>query len=133
MYEKLAECLAQGKFIEAMFELQEEYLYIDQRSASEAAQLCVLEATIWEALADSSAELDAISKGLSYDPENYELYYMLGLFYRNININRAYLCLEMALHYCKNDDDKVELLIKAVDNLMTEINLPKSIREFGVK
>lgn len=106
MYEKLAECLAQGKFNEALFELQEEYLYIDQRSASEAAQLCVLEATIWEALADSSAELDAISKGLSYDPENYELYYMLGLFYRNININRAYLCLEMALHYCKNDDDK---------------------------
>ena len=33
----------------------------------------------------------------------------------------------------KNDDEKVELLIKAVDNLMTEINLPKSIREFGVK
>ena len=33
----------------------------------------------------------------------------------------------------KNDDEKVELLIKAIDNLMTEINLPKSIREFGVK
>ena len=33
----------------------------------------------------------------------------------------------------KNDDEKVERLIKAVDELMTEINLPKSIREFGVK
>ena len=33
----------------------------------------------------------------------------------------------------KNDDEKVELLIKAVDDLMTEINLPKSIRDFGVK
>ena len=33
----------------------------------------------------------------------------------------------------KNDDEKVQLLIKAVDNLMTEINLPKSIRDFGVK
>ena len=33
----------------------------------------------------------------------------------------------------KNDDEKVELLIKAVDNLMSEINLLKSIREFGVK
>ncbi|MBR6162289.1 iron-containing alcohol dehydrogenase, partial [bacterium] len=33
----------------------------------------------------------------------------------------------------KNDDEKVELLIKAVDELMTDINLPKSIREFGVK
>jgi acetaldehyde dehydrogenase/alcohol dehydrogenase len=33
----------------------------------------------------------------------------------------------------KNDDEKVERLIKAVDELMTEVNLPKSIREFGVK
>ena len=33
----------------------------------------------------------------------------------------------------KTDDEKVERLIKAVDELMTEINLPKSIREFGVK
>ena len=33
----------------------------------------------------------------------------------------------------KTEDEKVELLIKAVDDLMTEINLPKSIREFGVK
>ena len=32
----------------------------------------------------------------------------------------------------KNDDEKVELLIKAVDELMTEINLPKSIRDYGV-
>jgi len=33
----------------------------------------------------------------------------------------------------KNDDEKVKLLIKAIDELMTEINLPKSIKEFGVK
>ncbi len=33
----------------------------------------------------------------------------------------------------KNDDEKVKLLIEAVDKLMTEINLPKSIKEFGVK
>ena len=32
----------------------------------------------------------------------------------------------------KNDDEKVELLIKAVDDLMTSINLPKSIKDFGV-
>ncbi|MCR5557694.1 MAG: glycosyltransferase [Butyrivibrio sp.] len=105
MYEKLSECLAKGEYGNALFELQEEYLHLDQKTGPEAAQLCVLEATIWEGLVDSSAELDAISKGLSFDPTNYELYYMLGLFYRNINVNWAYLCLEMALHYCKNDDD----------------------------
>ena len=32
----------------------------------------------------------------------------------------------------KNDDEKVELLIKAVDDLMDRLNLPKSIKEFGV-
>ncbi|MCQ2753740.1 MAG: bifunctional acetaldehyde-CoA/alcohol dehydrogenase [bacterium] len=32
-----------------------------------------------------------------------------------------------------NDDEKVELLIKAVDDLMTTVELPKSIRDFGVK
>ena len=32
----------------------------------------------------------------------------------------------------KNDDEKVELLIKAVDELMTAIDLPKSIKDFGV-
>ncbi len=33
----------------------------------------------------------------------------------------------------KNDDEKVEILINAVDELMTQVNLPKSIKEFGVK
>ena len=32
----------------------------------------------------------------------------------------------------KNDDEKVELLIKAVDDLMKKINLPNSIKDFGV-
>ncbi len=32
----------------------------------------------------------------------------------------------------KNDDEKVELLIKAVDELMDKIDLPKSIKQFGV-
>ena len=33
----------------------------------------------------------------------------------------------------KNDDEKVELLLKAIDDLMTVIDLPKSIKDFGVK
>ena len=32
----------------------------------------------------------------------------------------------------KTDDEKVELLIKAIDKLMDSIDLPKSIKEFGV-
>ena len=33
----------------------------------------------------------------------------------------------------KNDDEKVELLLKAVDDLMKKIELPNSIKDFGVK
>lgn len=32
----------------------------------------------------------------------------------------------------KNDDEKVELLINAIDKLMSAVNLPKSIKDFGV-
>lgn len=32
----------------------------------------------------------------------------------------------------KNDDEKVELLIQAVEKLMKAINLPNSIKDFGV-
>ena len=32
-----------------------------------------------------------------------------------------------------SDDEKVELLISAVDDLMTTVELPKSIKDFGVK
>ncbi len=32
----------------------------------------------------------------------------------------------------KNDDEKVDLLIKAIDKLMKNINLPNSIKDFGV-
>ena len=31
----------------------------------------------------------------------------------------------------KNDDEKVELLIEAVDKLMKAVNLPNSIKDFG--
>ena len=32
-----------------------------------------------------------------------------------------------------NDDEKIELLIKAIDNLMTSIQLPKSLKSLGIK
>lgn len=106
MYDKLAEFIAQGEYQEALYEFQEEYFHIEERTPSEAARLCILEASIWEALSDGTAEFDAISKGLSYDNTNYELYYMLGLYYQHINVNKAYLCMEQALLYCDAQEDR---------------------------
>ena len=105
MYEKLQELISSGDYKEALYEFQEEYLHIHEKSREDAARLCVLEASIWEALEDSYAEFEAISKGIGYDHQNYELFYMLGLYFREINVNKAYLCVQQALHYCNVPED----------------------------
>ena len=105
MLDKLGELISGGELREALYEFQDQLLHIDSMSPKEASKLCVYEATLWESLEDSCAEFEAIAKGLSYDPTEYELFYMLGLYYININIDKSYLCLEMALHYCKDEDD----------------------------
>ena len=110
MYEKLTELIASENYNEALYELQEEVLHIEERTPLEAGKLCVLEATLWEVLNDSTAEFEAIRKGFIYDPQNYELYYMLSLYYRNENINRSYLCAEMAYFYCDDEADREVIL-----------------------
>ncbi len=106
MFDKLTELIAEGDFNEALYEFQEEFFHIGERTPLEATKLCVLEASMWEGLCDSTAEFDAIARGLSYVPSDYELFYMLGLFYGNINVNKAYLCMEMAFFYCGDEEDK---------------------------
>ena len=105
MFEKLAELITEGEIQKALYEFQDEYLHIQEMLPSDASKLCVLEASIWEALNDGTAELKALYKGLNYDHTNYEIYYMLGLYYTNINVNWAYLCMEMALDHCTNEED----------------------------
>ncbi len=109
MFEKLTDLITSGEYKEAIYELQEEYLHIDELTAADASSLCVLEASIWEALGDSTAELAAIAKGLKFDPSNYELFYMLGLHFLNFNIDKAFLCMQMALFYCENDEDRTAI------------------------
>ena len=52
--------------------------------------------------------------------------------YPNAKMKYAQIADELGLGG-KNDDEKTARLIKAVDDLMTVTNLPKSIKEFGVK
>ena len=106
MFDKLSELVSQGELQDALYEFQEEYFHIDERTPVEAAKLCVLEASIWEGLNDGTAQLTALYRGLSYDYTNYEIFYMLGLHYMNINVNWAYLCFETALDYCTSDEDR---------------------------
>ncbi len=120
MFDKLTELIAEGNINEALFEFQEEFFHIGDRTPLEVAKLCVLEASLWEGLNDSTAEFEAISRGLSYAPDDYELFYMLGLFYEHYNINKAYLCMEMALFYCDDEEDRKVI----EESLLKEKNSP---------
>jgi accessory colonization factor AcfC len=48
---------------------------------------------------------ESIRQGLLYNHSNYELYLMLGNYYRRFNADQAYLCYENALFYCDNEAD----------------------------
>ena len=104
MFEKLESLLAKGNYKEALYEFRNQYYHAGELDNESAAKLCILEASLWEGLRDATAEFGAISRGMKYAPTNYELFYMLGLYYRNLNVNKAYLCMEMAYFYCDNED-----------------------------
>ncbi|WP_026652560.1 glycosyltransferase [Butyrivibrio proteoclasticus] len=106
MFERLEELIATGDYREALFEYQEFLGRVKDFDDATKSRFYTLEASIWEGLFDVGAELSAIQKGLCADPENYELFYMLYLYYSNINASKAFLCLEMALFYCPEGDDK---------------------------
>jgi GT2 family glycosyltransferase len=116
MFDKLTELISNGEYNEALYEFQEEFFHIDERTPDEAAKLCILEASLWEVLSDSQAEFDAIARGLSYNPGDYELFYMLGLYYLNLNIDQAYLCMEMAAFYCDDEADR-EVILDTLSDL----------------
>ncbi|MCR5671581.1 MAG: glycosyltransferase family 2 protein [Butyrivibrio sp.] len=116
MYEELTKLIEEGNFKEALYVFQEEFSHLDEKTPGEKASLYLLEATIWEALMDSTSEFDAISMGLSYDGRNYELFYMLGLMYINSNVNKAYLCMERALFFCRDEEDR-----RAIKGSMDEV------------
>ena len=123
MYERLQELISSGDYKEALYEFQEEFLHIDRQTDEDAARLCLLEASLWEVLEDSFAEFDAIARGMKYDPQNYELFYMLGLFYKDVNINKAYLCVQQALLYCEVPEDAA-----AIRDMLFELEKDCSLR-----
>lgn len=66
----------------------------------------ILEAASYEASGDRSGMFQAIRRGLEGAYDNYELYYMLGHYYLEENIDQAYLCFQNALLYCYDEADR---------------------------
>ncbi len=85
-------------------------------------QIYVLEATALEALGRRSEELESISNGLKANYKNYELFYMLGLFYLDENINKSYMCFTQSLWY-------LELLYKDSEEADVKDPCAKAVEE----
>ncbi len=68
-------------------------------------EAAILDAAICEALGDREHMFRALRDGLLYSYTNYELYYMLGYYYLQDNVNQAYLCFQNALLYCSQEAD----------------------------
>ncbi len=82
----------------------------DEQKEREAAESFILRAGVFEQEGSSIDEYAVLIEGLRAHYDNYELYYMLGLYYRYRNADQAFLCFENALHYCDElEDEKVIL------------------------
>lgn len=100
MVEKLRELIINENYMEArnlancLFEVGEQ-----------SEEYWILNAALYRIEGVKEAEYACISRGLQKNPSNYELYYMLGNYYRESNSNQAYLCYEQAEYYCKSEED----------------------------
>lgn len=96
--DRIASMINDGKWEEASVELEK----LDKHNDRSA----ILEAAIAEHNGKYEKMFESIRNGLQYNYTNYELYVMLGNYYRETNINKTYLCYETALYYCNNENDR---------------------------
>lgn len=99
--------------IEALKQYIEDGRYAEARSIAnqlfergeQSEIFWILNATLYQIEGIQEAEYACISRGLQINSRSYELYFMLGNYYRKKNINQAYLCYEQAEYYCMNPED----------------------------
>ncbi len=86
---------------------------MDEGNLSE--EECILGATIMEHFGDRECMYQLICFGLKKNPQNYELYLMLGNYYSLSNVNQAYLSYENALFYAqKQGNEEDQEIIRSV-------------------
>lgn len=91
MIEKLQGLILDGKFTEARRLADQLY-----ESGEQSETYWILNAELYRIEGQREAEHACITRGLQKNACNYELYYMLGEYYRSVNIDQAYLCMEQA-------------------------------------
>ncbi len=71
--------------------------------------LAIYDGDIGQNLGDSERTWAAIRQGLCFNPENYELYVMLGNYYLDDNPEQSWLCYEHALSCCQEPEDRIQI------------------------
>lgn len=112
MIMQIQELINQGEYGKARQALE---LYKEQ-GGEYTDVLAILESTLCQAEGNKNGMFEAIKKGLMYASDNYELYYMLGCYYGESNLNQAYLCWQNALFYCTQQTDR-EFLEQELEKL----------------
>ncbi len=98
----------------------------EKEENGESDILSILEAAVWQALDNREEMWNALSQGLGCNPENYELYYMLGDYYEPVNRQQAWLCYENAKFYCKDEED-CKMIQCRMEELEEQITPPPKV------
>lgn len=101
-------------------------LIIDiKKSDHYEGKLAILEAETCYQMGYRQEMFNAISKGIQIEPENYELFFLLGNYYMDVNLQQAYLCYEQAEFYCENHED-LEIILEQKHKLVQQnISVPE--------
>ncbi|WP_026525936.1 glycosyltransferase family 2 protein [Butyrivibrio sp. MB2005] len=89
----------------------------EEKILRESAESFILRAGEFEQAGSSIDEYAVLIEGLRAHYDNYELFFMLGLYYRYRNADQAFLCFENALHYCDEPEDE-----KVICDAMADIS-----------
>lgn len=100
-YSKLQEFVDKKEWRNARYELEN----IQKQIVECDDVLAILASVIFLEEGNQEEAYRYISKGISYNCKNYELYFLLGNYYEHKNINQAWLCYENAEFYCDNVQD----------------------------
>lgn len=113
MYHDIIQLINDGNF-----DLAEQRLQQEITAGGWHDETYILAANIYMETGRLEQAYDIISQGLKYNYQNYELYLLLGNYYKNININQAWLCYENSEFYCDNDNDR-EIILQFKKSLET--------------
>lgn len=119
MYTRIMDFINEGNYTEA----GELLSGCDLENCDET--LAVLAATIFFETGNLAGAERMVHKGLALNPENYELYLILGQIYLNSNVNQAFLCFENAEFFCTDENDKqiiIEFKEHAAANPLCKVN-----------